>query len=173
MKKQIISLIILAILPMVASANAVEIGGIYYNLIPKGKVAEVTSMPSDNYTGDVEIPESVFYESDGETYAVTSIGNSAFKGCSGLTSVTIPNSVTSIGEGAFSGCSGLTSVTIPNSVTSIGDNAFFGSGLTSVTIPNSVTSIGGYAFQDCSGLTSVNIPNSVTSIGHSAFSGCI
>ena len=67
--------------------------------------------------------------------------------CSGLTSVTIPNSVTSIGDDAFSGCSGLTSVTIPNSVTSIGNYAFYGcSGLTSVTIPNSVTSIGGSAF---------------------------
>ncbi|MDD6747194.1 MAG: leucine-rich repeat domain-containing protein [Paludibacteraceae bacterium] len=64
------------------------------------------------------------------------IGGSAFSGCSGLTSVTIPNSVTSIGEYAFSDCTGLTSVTIPNSVTSIGESAFYGcSGLTSVTAP--------------------------------------
>ncbi|MDD6642460.1 MAG: leucine-rich repeat domain-containing protein, partial [Bacteroidales bacterium] len=103
----------------------------------------------------------------------TSIGESAFADCSGLTSVTIGNSVTSIGEGAFAGCSGLTSVTIPNSVTSIGGWAFDGcSGLTSVTIPNSVTSIGDGAFEGCSGLTSVTIPNSVTSIGEEAFSGC-
>ncbi len=53
--------------------------------------------------------------------------------CSGLASVTIPNSVTSIGKSAFSGCSGLTSITIPESVTSIGDYAFRGcSGLTSI-----------------------------------------
>ena len=105
--------------------------------------------------------------------SVTSIGNSAFYGCCGLTSVTIPNSVTSIGDYAFYGCSGLTSVTIPNSVTSIGRLAFRGcSGLTSVTIPNSVTSIGGGAFAYCSSLTSVTIPNSVTSIGNSAFFGC-
>ena len=102
---------------------------------------------------------------------VTSIGSSAFDGCSGLTSVTIPSSVTSIGNYAFYGCSGLTSITIPNSVTSIGDWAFYGcSGLTSVTIPNSVTSIGEYAFSYCSGLTSITIPNSVTSIGKHAFS---
>ena len=101
----------------------------------------------NEYTGDVTIPaESVSY--GGKTYSVTSIGDYAFYGCSGLTSVTIPNSVTSIGDYAFSGCSGLTSVTIPNSVTSIGDYAFYGcSGLTSVTIPNSVTSIGSDAFQ--------------------------
>ena len=104
---------------------------------------------------------------------VTTIGDNAFYGFSGLTSVTIPNSVTSIGSRAFFNCSGLTSVTIPNSVTSIGDNAFlYCSGLTSVTIPNSVTSIGFGAFSYCSGLTSVTIPNSVTSIGSCAFSYC-
>lgn len=81
---------------------------------------------------------------------LTSIGDYAFYGCSGLTSITIPNSVTSIGNWAFRGCSGLTSITIPNSVTSIGEMAFYGcSGLTSITIPNSVTSIGDYAFADC------------------------
>ena len=88
--------------------------------------------------------------------SVTNIGNYAFYGCSGLTSVTIPNSVTSIGDYAFYRCFGLTSVTIPNSMTSIGNWAFNGcSGLTSVTIGNSVTSIGDYAFYGCVGLTTV------------------
>ena len=105
--------------------------------------------------------------------SVTSIGGSAFSGCSSLTSVTIPNSVTSIGTYAFQGCSSLSSVTIPNNVTSIEAGAFSGcSSLTSVTIPNGVTSIGGGAFSGCSSLTSVTIPNSVTSIGETAFSGC-
>ena len=105
--------------------------------------------------------------------SVTSISESAFYGCSGLTSITIPNSVTSIGYSAFNGCSGLTSVTIPNSVTSIGNSAFSGcSGLTTITIPNSVISIGNDAFYNCSGLTSVTIPNSVTSIGNYAFRNC-
>ena len=81
--------------------------------------------------------------------SVTSIGNSAFCGCSALTGVTIPDSVTSIGDGAFEGCSSLNSVTIPYSVTSIGNSAFCGcSALTSVTIPDSVTSIGKDAFLD-------------------------
>ena len=105
--------------------------------------------------------------------SVTSIGNDVFSGCSSLTSIAIPDSVTSIGGSAFYKCSSLTSVTIPNSVTSIGDVAFFGcSGLTSITIPDSVTSIGNSAFYNCSSLTSVTIPDSVTSIGRGAFSGC-
>ncbi len=105
--------------------------------------------------------------------SVTSIGQSAFRDCSGLTSVTIPGSVTSIGGDAFESCSGLTSVTIPNSVTSIGSEAFWDcSGLTSVTIPNSVTSIGNSAFEDCSGLTSVTIGSRVKEIAMYAFASC-
>jgi outer membrane protein assembly factor BamB len=104
--------------------------------------------------------------------SVTSIGDSAFGGCSKLTSVTIPNSVTSIGDSAFEGCSRLTSVTIPNSVTSIGDRAFAWTGLTSVTIPSSVTTISAWAFCYCYSLISVTVPNSVTSIGDGAFNWC-
>ena len=101
------------------------------------------------------------------------LGDYAFSGCSGLTSLTIPSSVTEIGYGAFYECSGLTSLTIPSSVTSIGDFAFSGcSGLTSLAIPSSVTSIGDYAFKGCSGLTSLTIPSSVTEIGSHAFEGC-
>jgi len=105
--------------------------------------------------------------------SVIGIGYAAFVSCTGLTSVMIGNGVTNIGDGAFYQCSGLTSVAIPNSVTSIGNYAFFGcSGLTSVTNGSGVTSIGDAAFQDCSSLTSVPIPNSVTNIGNNAFKSC-
>ena len=150
-----------------------SVNGIYYGKNSDGKTVYVTYKDSNynSYSGSVVIPSTVTFS--GTTYSVTSIGDGAFDECSGLTSVTIPNSVTSIGNSAFSGCSGLTSVTIPNSVTSIGGCAFCEcSGLTSVTIPNSITSICYKAFYGCSGLTSVTIPNSVTSIGRTAFLNC-
>ena len=156
-------------LPFVANAQMIVIDGIYYFLTAATKQAKVTLSP-DGYHGSVLIPEKITYES--VEYSVTSIGL-AFKGCPGLTSVTIPNSMTIIEEFAFSGCSGLTSVTIPNSVTSIEWGAFvYCSGLTSITIPNSVSAIGNEAFAHCSGLTSVNIGNSVWFIGNEAFAHC-
>ena len=158
MKRTKLLLLILAILmPMIASADAVEIkiDGIYYNLVSNDKTAEVTKNPN-TYSGNVIIPATVTY--GGEQYSVTSIGSHAFEDCGSLTSITIPSSVTSIGGGAFRGCGGLTSVTIPNSVTSIGSSAFYGCiSQTSFTIPNSVTSIGAGAFASCIGLTSLNV----------------
>ena len=99
----------------------------------------------------------------GVNYKVTSIGECAFDGCTGLTSVTIPEGVTSIGNNAFQSCRRLTSVTIPDSVTSIGDRAFLGCRrLTSVTIPDSVTSIGSYAFRDCTELNEIIVASGNT-----------
>ncbi|MDY5900496.1 MAG: leucine-rich repeat domain-containing protein, partial [Candidatus Limisoma sp.] len=101
-----------------------SVDGIYYVVNSDGKTVYVTYKDTNynSYSGSVVIPPTVTYR--GTTYSVTWIGVKAFSGCSGLTSVTIPNSVTSIGESAFDNCSGLTSVTIPNSVTSIGESAF-------------------------------------------------
>ena len=108
---------------------------------------------------------------------MTSIGEGAFHGCSGLTSVTIPQCVCTnelrniFSAGAYTN---IAEVIVMDGVTIIGRVAFHGcSGLTSVTIPDSVTNIGLYAFGDCSGLTSVTIPDSVTSIGEGAFANCV
>jgi len=152
---------------------------IYYQIV--NGTAQVTSqnVSSPYYnsfpTGALIIPSSVTF--GGYTYSVTSIGNNAFGNCSGLASVTIPNSVTSIGEYAFSGCSGLTSVTIPNLVTSIGGRAFYGcSGLTTVNFnADSCTYRGssGYpVFGSCTNLATVNIGNNVRIIPDNVFRGC-
>ena len=157
--KKVLFTIALMLLPMLASADAVEIDGIYYNLDTEAMTAEVTSNP-DNYQGDVTIPES--FEYGGMTYSVISIGEKAFY-ATGVTSIIIPNSVTNIGDEAFRSCRELTSVTIGNSVVSIGQYTFWGTSLTSVTIPGSVTTIGEGAFIGNSRMTSITVDESNTS----------
>ena len=173
--KQILLSILMMLMPVVASADAIEINGIYYNLDDNAKTAEVTYLEKweASYSGAVIIPDEVTYSDN--SYSVTAIGECAFYGSSELTSVTIHGSVTSIGKSAFGKCSGLTFLEIPNSVTSIGEEAFYYcSGLTSVTLPSSIISIGRWAFYNCSGLTSVNILCSPADYNpdYSYFSGC-
>ena len=92
MKKQLL-LFVMLLLPLVASADAIDIGGIYYNLNAENKTAEVASNPN-KYSGCVIIPSSVKYE--GTDYTVTSIGTNAFFRCSDLSCVVIGNNVTAI-----------------------------------------------------------------------------
>ena len=163
MKKQLL-LFAMILLPLVASAHDIEVKNadgvtIYYNYINDGTELAVTYRGSsyknyNEYTGNVIIPNEVTYMN--RTRKVACIGDGTFYSCSGLTSVTIPNSVTTIGYAAFSSCSGLTSVTIPNSVTSIDNQAFqYCSGLTSIAIGNGIKTIGQKAFYRCSGLKKV------------------
>ncbi len=170
---------LMLLLPLLASAQDYEATNadrvtIYYNYINGGAALEVTacSYAEKPYSGIVNIPEEVVTY-HGTTLPVTRIGDNAFKDCSGLTSVTIPNSVTTIGESAFYQCTGLVSVTIPNSVTTIANWAFYNcSSMNSLTIGNSVTTIGESAFNFCNYLSSLTIPSSVTSIGRRAFYNC-
>ena len=117
---------------------------------------------------DITIP------TDFGRFPVTAIGDDAFRGCSALKKVTIPQSVTSIGDSAFAGCHNLDSVTIKDAATSIGSRAFTECPLTTtLSLGKKITTIGDDAFYDCRGLTSVTIPQSVTSIGKEAFYQCI
>ena len=131
--KKFITLTLFLLLSLVSKADsAVEINGIYYTLMEKGQVAEVTSNPN-GYTGDINIPETITYE--GMEYKVISIDQKAFYQNSKLRTVTIPNSVTNISSRAFENC-GITSINIPNSITRIEDDTFSGCEyLTSITIP--------------------------------------
>ena len=161
-----------------AYAYTAEINGIYYNLSKSDKIATVTYYVYTNYNwlgyqyqSDIIIPSTITYED--ETYEVTGIGFYAFACCSGIKSITIPNSVTTIGGKAFEDCTALTNISIGNSVTKIEYEAFKNcKSLNNISIPNSVTSIGSSAFENCYSLNSINIPNSVTNIGSSAFKGC-
>ena len=139
-----------------------------------------TNMFIDYGDGTIETTTGTFghtYSENGtyivKIYGVTSLWPNCFKGCTGLTSITIPNNVTNIRAGCFDECTGLTNINIPNSVTEIGEYCFEGCiGLTSITLPNNLTSLGYDCFWDCTGLTNINIPNSVTEIGEYCFRGC-
>ena len=163
MKTKLFTLLFALLSASGAFAAGTKIGNLYYNLDENTRTAEVTFEAAPwngngysyaSLSGAVVIPSSITY--DNKQYSVIGIDGYAFYGCTGLTSITIPESVTSIGSTAFYGCTGLTSITIPESVTSIGSTAFYGcTGLTSITIPESVTSIGDGAFRGCTGLTSI------------------
>lgn len=157
------------------------------------------SMSSTEYsvtgTGDIELTECTI-RSERNGLPVTQIGSGAFKNCTTVTTITIPDSVTYIGNSAFSGCTALESVTfgggltsvgsyafqncsvlseiiIPDSVTEIGSSAFSGcTALENVTLGSGITSIDSCAFQDCAAISEITISDSVTYIGDSAFSGC-
>lgn len=106
---------------------------------------------------------------------LTSIDFHAFKDCTNLREITLPENVTEIGEGAFSGCKNLTSITLPSSVTSIGRHAFYDcTSLTSITLPNGVTKIKNSAFSGCASLTNIDFSNctNLTPINYYAFVDC-
>ena len=166
--------------------DGLHINGLRYAIYFDNYTVKVIGSQSNDITS-VVIPETIEY--NGERFKVTSIGESAFSGFSGLTSITIPSSVTSIGQSAFGGCTGLQKVIVKDIASwcniSFGDfdaNPLYKAQhiysdetteITNLVIPEGVTSIGFAAFRDGFGLTSVTIPNSVKNIGNAAFRGCI
>ena len=152
----------------------------YYTYSVSGDKATITDVDT-SISGNITIPSTL------GGYPVTSIGNSAFRECDALTSVSIPDSVTYIGNYAFACCYALTSIIVDENNSNYSSDANgvlfnknrttliqypVGSNKTAYTIPDSVTYIGSYAFACCDALTSVTIPDSVTSIGTSAFEDC-
>lgn len=131
------------------------------NILYNASMTDVELCPAGK-TGSITLPSTV-----------TTVSNSAFYGCSGLTKITLPSKLTYISYYAFQNCTGLTSITIPATVKKIYDAAFEGcTGLTEVTIPKSVTTLGSSVFYGCTGLTKITIPSSITALKHTTFSGC-
>ena len=153
-------------------AQEFTVDNLKYSIVDNGSgVAVIGHVDGQNAKGKLIIPNEVSWKR--KKYTVTKIQKLAFYDCTGLTSISIPNSVTCIGRAAFYNCTGLTSIFIPNAMTSIGRNAFQDcTGLTSIALPNSITSIDTSVFRGCTRLTSLSIPNSVTRIETAAFSGC-
>ena len=146
------------------------LNGIQYEFDWHNRTAKVIEKEKEPYEGDIIIPSQV--EFDDDLYIVTSIGFSAFRNCSSLNSVRIPETVTTIEWCAFSCCSAISSIIIPSSVKCIGDNAFANcTALSNLIISSGVLVIGDYAFSGCESLCNVKIPDSIISIGDGAFKG--
>lgn len=173
------------------------VNGIYYAFNEDGTSVSVTYGPDGEgtYSGNVTVPASVSI--GGKTYSVTGIGENAFKGCSSLTSVTLPEGLKTIGIRGFDVCTSLESINFPSTLTSIGDYAFalcaalkgeialpagvtslpLGAftgceSITSLTLSSTFKTIGIETFLNCKSLEVVNLPNGLAGIGESAFCSC-
>jgi hypothetical protein len=174
--KKLLTLLLVLVVATGLWAHDFEVDGIYYNNRGNSQVT-VTYRDStfdaylDEYKGHVHIPASV--TCNGNTYEVVAIGHDAFKACSALSGVTLPNSITTIDLGAFEDCNTLSEVELPNSLTSIGSLAFQGcSSLKSITLPSSVVGLCPYVFESCTSLENVTILNSEMTVGLGCFDGC-
>ncbi len=175
-------LLVSILLPTFITGQNLEVGNIYYHIIDGHAIVISGTYP---YYGDVAIPDSICHNDN--VFPVVAIDRAAFRGCSALTSVTIPSTITAIGEHAFSGCTGLDSVEISNLDRWCGINFesesanpcyhahhlfLKGKEVTEPVISDSVSTIGSFAFSGCTSIISINIPSAVTNIGSASFSNC-
>ncbi len=144
-----------------------------------GGVMTVDEMPAR--IAAIQTGDEVLFSSDGRQYTrtveipdgVTTLGEYAFNGCTGLTNITFPDSLTTISDCDFKGCTGLTNITFPDSLTTIGQSAFNGcTGLTNITFPDSLTTISYGAFKGCTGLTEIDLNNVTALLNYSNFERC-
>ena len=127
----------------------------------------VTSIGSGAFRMCTNLTEVILPES------VRNIADSAFTGCSGLTELELPASVTNIGSSAFGNCNNLHGVVLPESVVGIGSSAFSGcTALTEIEFPESISDIRPYTFNGCTGLSRVVLPSTITNLDNRAFAGC-
>ena len=184
--KQLLATVVLLCCTIV-NAQDFEYEGIYYNITDAtNKKVEVIA-GENSYSGEVVIPSGVRYYD--ELYTVTAVANNAFKGCSGLKSITIPGSVTNVGEGAFYNCTGLKEVYLEDGTQELYLNrsfyttpntshaTFSHSPLEKVYLGRDLTYINPELhptapFQDKSTLKSVTIGNKVTKLGTKLFYNC-
>ena len=178
------ALLLVLLLPVALSVQAQTqfwAGGIHYEMNYSGSIpcVKVVKATATSYSGDITIPTTVDFsaysmygERYKEKYVVNAIADEAFRDCTGLTSIVLPNTIESIGKNAFYGCTGLASVNIPSCVRSIDESAFaYCTSLTTIALPSSVNSLGWNVFYGCSGLTSVTLsPNTLELNG--TFFGC-
>lgn len=169
MKQKLQFLALFLAISSVALAQTFDVDNLRYTIISGTNVS--VGKTATNPVGALTIPATVV--NGGTTYSVTAITFEGFAECTGLTSVTIPNSVTTINDFAFRSCSSLTTVSLPNSLSSAGMDAFANcTSLASITLPSSLTTIPHGLFYNCTSLTTVNIPVTVTSIGDYSFGFC-
>ena len=144
--------------------------GLFKYMIFTDGTAQVTGHNDIELTG-AGIPHDLTVKN--KTYTVTEVADSAFFGCTKMTTATLPASLTQIGELAFAHCTCLAAIELPESLSSLGNSAFLGcTALSSIKLPMSLTSIDDYTFNNCVNISEITLPTVLTTIGHGAFRRC-